>query len=105
MSRQRVRLHRHGQLEYGMSIHGRIMDATIHRMEETLGDRHGTGEVGKQTCIWYLTTPLGPAAIADWWAFNEGEYAIWCHNDAVAKLVIDYLISHKIHAYRKPQYD
>ena len=93
-----VKLNPSGQLEHDHRLYGKITDASVYLMEDIFGDRHGEGEPGKQSAVWYLVTPHGSATIADYWTWPEGEYGVYCANDRVARIVVVWLLAHKVKA-------
>lgn len=88
----------------GSRLHDQILQAkinntTMNAMEQLLGDRHGTGVENKSSAEWYLMTDHGPATINDWWAYNDGEFAIHAANGASALSVVEYFRQHGIQAF------
>lgn len=95
-----VRINPKGSVEHNFHTLAKINNCTRADLESVLGAAHTEGDGYRMSAEWFLVTDAGNAVVNDYWAFNEGEYAIRAALPEAAAQVVDYLVEHNIQAYR-----
>lgn len=94
-----VQLNPKGSRQHDHELLAKVNNCHRDTIEHLLGTPHGEGEPFKMTCEWFLVTDHGTATINDYWAYNEGEYAIYAASQAAALSVVEYFREHGIQAF------
>lgn len=95
-----VQINAKGARQHNHHVTAKITNCERDRLEHLLGTPHTAGDGLKISAEWFLVTDHGSATVHDFWAFEEGEYAICTANQRSAALVVDYFKKHGIQAYR-----
>jgi hypothetical protein len=95
----KVQLNPRGSRDHEHTIRGKINNTSMFAMEKLLGDRHSTGDDNKMSAEWFLVTDHGSVTVNDWWAYNEGEFAINAANNRAANVAVLYFKQHGMQAY------
>lgn len=96
----KVQVNPKGSRQHDHRITAKINNCERDQLERLLGAQHTAGDGQKISAEWFLVTDHGSATIHDYWAFNEGEYAICTANERAATLIVDYFKRNGIQAYR-----
>lgn len=99
ISHAEVQINPKGSRQHDHMMRGKINNSSMFQMEQLLGDRHSIGDPDKMSAEWYLVTPHGSVTVNDWWAYNDGEFAISAANDRSARTAILYFKQHGMQAY------
>ena len=94
-----VQLNPKGSRQHDHELLAKVNNCHRDTIEHLLGVAHGPGEEHKMTAEWFLMTDNGSATINDYWAYNDGEYAIYAANQAAALEVVEYFREHGIQAF------